>query len=102
MNTPKATWFAFAALSLLTSSCSAPPPSAGDQSAGATPAAVKAQDDTFKSGFPSQEQTQRLYDDADLNRAIQAYRFFYPNVSIAGLFAGFEASAPIDNRTFFA
>jgi hypothetical protein len=33
----------------------------------------------------------------DLNRAIQAYRFFYPNVSIAALFGGFEMFSP----TFF-
>jgi hypothetical protein len=101
MKTPTTTWLAVAALSVLLSSCSTPPP-AGDQAAAVSPAATaKALDDAFKSGFPSQEQTQRLYDDADMNRAVQAYRFFYPNVSIAALFAGFRAFAPIDNKTFF-
>src|SRR4029078_7452628 len=28
-------------------------------------------------GFPAPDEIQRLYDEADLNRAIQAYRFFY-------------------------
>jgi hypothetical protein len=51
-------------------------------------------------GFPAPDEVQRLYDEADLNRAIQAYRFFYPNVSIAGLFAGFEAVGAVDNKSF--
>ena len=29
-------------------------------------------------GFPTAETVQRAYDDADLNRAVQAYRFFSP------------------------
>lgn len=57
---------------------------------------------SFSGGFPSAETVKRAYDDADLNRAIQAYRFFYPSVSMAGLFNGFLASgAPIDNKTFY-
>ena len=42
-----------------------------------------AQEYAFKGGFPTPETVQQAYDDADLNRAIQAYRFFYPTVSIA-------------------
>ena len=45
---------------------------------------------SFERGFPTQDTVTRAYDDADLNRAIQAYRFFYPNVSVYGLLAGFE------------
>lgn len=30
----------------------------------------------FKGGFPIRDTPQRAYDDADLGRAIQAYRFF--------------------------
>lgn len=41
---------------------------------------------------PTPEAAQRLYDEADLNRAIQAYRFFFPNVSIAGMYAGFKSA----------
>jgi hypothetical protein len=37
----------------------------------------------------------------EVNRAIQAYRFFYPPVSMAGLFRGFENYGPIDNKTFY-
>ena len=31
---------------------------------------------TLESGYPSPETVQRAYDDADLNRAVQAYGFF--------------------------
>jgi hypothetical protein len=54
----------------------------------------------FPGGFPTAEAAQRLYDEADSNRALQAYRFFYPNVSIAGMFAGFEAIGAADNKAF--
>jgi len=52
-------------------------------------------------GFPAQEEIQRAYEEADLNRAIEAYKFFYPNVSIAGLFAGFDKVGFKDNQDFF-
>src|SRR5262245_49936673 len=42
---------------------------------------------TFAGGFPTQDTVTRACDDADLNRAVQAYRFFYPNVSVYGLLA---------------
>ena len=45
---------------------------------------------SFVGGFPTPDTVSRAYDDADLNRAIQSYRFFYPNVSVYGLLAGFE------------
>jgi hypothetical protein len=45
---------------------------------------------TFVGGFPTPETVTRAYEDADLNRAVQAYRFFYPNVSVYGLLSGFE------------
>lgn len=51
-------------------------------------------------GFPSSVETQRLYDDADLNRAIQAYRFFYPTVSGAAIFKGNEAVGLVANKVF--
>ena len=43
---------------------------------------------TFKGGFPTTETIQRAYDDADFCRAIEAYKFFYPTVSIAGTWKG--------------
>src|ERR1700755_419054 len=43
---------------------------------------------TFEGGFPTPETVQRAYDEADLNRAVQAYRFFYPSVSIMATWNG--------------
>src|SRR5262245_31751518 len=54
----------------------------------------------FEGGFPTNDTIQRAYNDADLNRAIQAYRFFYPNISLAGFLAGFETVGAVDNKSF--
>ncbi len=55
----------------------------------------------FTEGFPPGDTAQKAYDNAGLNRAIEAYRFFYPNVSIMGLFKGFEKIGAKDNQSFF-
>ncbi|HTO54744.1 MAG TPA: DUF1254 domain-containing protein [Myxococcota bacterium] len=57
-------------------------------------------DYVFKEGWPTPETTQKAYDDADLNRAIQAYKFFYPTVSGAAIFHGNREVGLIDNRVF--
>jgi hypothetical protein len=51
----------------------------------------------FEGGFPTPEAVQRAYDDADLNRAIQAYRFFFPTVSGLAIYRGSEAVGLIAN-----
>ena len=38
-------------------------------------------------GFTTAHDKQRFYDEADLSRAVQAYRFFYPTVSGTAIFA---------------
>ncbi len=42
----------------------------------------------FERGFPTPETTQRVRADADLQRALIAYRFWYPTVSVEGIFEG--------------
>jgi hypothetical protein len=42
----------------------------------------------FKGGFPTAKTVAKAYDDADLCRAIQAYKFFFPTVSIATTWDG--------------
>ena len=42
----------------------------------------------FERGFPAGDTAQRARDDADLQRAITAYRFWYPTVSNEGIFNG--------------
>jgi hypothetical protein len=53
----------------------------------------------FVGSFPTPETVTRAYYDADLNRAVQSYRFFYPNVSVYGLLAGFEPLGAKYNQT---
>lgn len=55
---------------------------------------------TFKNGFPTGETSQRAYDAADLNRAIEAYRFFYPTVSGAAILKGLKKVGIVPNRVF--
>ena len=54
----------------------------------------------FQGGFPTPETVQRAYDEADLVRAITAYRFFYPSVSMFAIYQGNLASGYVANRTF--
>jgi hypothetical protein len=55
---------------------------------------------TFDGGFPTPETVRRAYDDADLNRAIQCYRFFYPSVSFMGTWKGNLAGGVVPNKIF--
>ena len=50
--------------------------------------ASHAQDYKFDLGYPTPEASQRARDDADLQRAMTAYRFWYPSVSVEGIFNG--------------
>ena len=54
----------------------------------------------FERGFPTSDTAQKAYDDADLNRAVEAYRFFYPTVSGAALFKGNAKLGIIPNKVF--
>jgi hypothetical protein len=42
----------------------------------------------FKDGFPTPEAAQKARDDADYQRAVTAYRFWFPTVSCEGIFNG--------------
>ncbi len=42
----------------------------------------------FTGGYPSAEASTRARDDADFQRARVAYRFWYPTVSMEGIFQG--------------
>ncbi|HEY4286634.1 MAG TPA: DUF1254 domain-containing protein [Puia sp.] len=54
----------------------------------------------FVGGYPTSETIRRAYDDADLNRAIQAYRFFYATVSGEAIFKGNADIGVIPNKVF--
>jgi hypothetical protein len=54
----------------------------------------------FIGGYPTPETVQKAYDDADLNRAIMTYRFFYPSVSIVGTWEGNLKNGVVPNKVF--
>lgn len=54
----------------------------------------------FERGYPSGDTAQKAYDDNDLNRAIEAYKFFYPTVSGHAIFVGNEKVGIIPNKVF--
>jgi hypothetical protein len=53
----------------------------------------------FKQDFPTEEAAQKARDDADLQRAVTAYRFWYPTVSVEGVFNGMRQKGIEDNKT---
>lgn len=55
---------------------------------------------TFERGFPFADTAQKAYEDIDLNRAIEAYRFFYPTVSGSAIFKGNAKVGIIPNKVF--
>ncbi|HEY4212528.1 MAG TPA: DUF1254 domain-containing protein [Steroidobacteraceae bacterium] len=54
----------------------------------------------FERGFPLAQTAREAYDDADLNRAVQAYRFFYPTVSGAAIVKGNMEIGLVPNKVF--
>jgi hypothetical protein len=54
----------------------------------------------IEDGRPAAEPVQRAYDDADLARAIQANKFFYPTVSGAAIVKGNEQIGVVPNKVF--
>jgi len=54
----------------------------------------------FAGGFPTQQTVQRAYDEADFNRAVQAYRFFYPSVSIMATWKANLRAGMVANEVF--
>jgi hypothetical protein len=54
----------------------------------------------FVGGFPSTETVAEVYDQIDLNRAVSAYRFFFPSVSFYTVYKGNLQSGAVANSTF--
>lgn len=54
----------------------------------------------FERGYPADDTAARAYDATDLERAVEAYRFFYPTVSCAALFKGFTSVGLVPNKVF--
>lgn len=52
----------------------------------------------FVRGYPTAETIEKAYDDADLVRALGAYKFFYPTVSMYALWEGCKAAGLEENK----
>ncbi len=57
-----------------------------------------AQEPPFKGGFPPADEAQKARDEDDYQRAITAYRFWYPTVSCEGIFNGNREKGIKDNE----
>src|SRR5262245_44170551 len=58
-----------------------------------------AQEPPFKGGFPTDAEAQKARDEADYQRAITAYRFWYPTISCEGIFNGNREKGIKDNES---
>jgi hypothetical protein len=58
-----------------------------------------AQDPPFGGGFPPAEAAKNARDEADFQRAVTAYRFWYPTVSCEGIFNGNREHGLKDNES---
>jgi hypothetical protein len=54
----------------------------------------------FVGGYPTPDTVEQIYDDIDLNRAVQAYRLFFPSVSGLAIFDGNHSIGVIENQVF--
>ena len=54
----------------------------------------------FQRGFPVEDTAAQAYDDSDLNRAVESYKFFYPTVSGAAIVKGNEQIGVVPNKAF--
>ena len=61
-------------------------------------AAATADDAGFRAGYPTDTTAQRTRDDVDYQRALMAYRFWYPSVSLEGIFNGNRVAGIADNQ----
>lgn len=57
-------------------------------------------DEVVPGGYPTSEEVARVYDEIDLNRAIQCYRQFFPTVSGYMIFKGNDDLGLVLNKVF--
>lgn len=62
-------------------------------------AVAAAEQPPFQGGFPSADQAQAARDEGDYQRAVIAYRFWYPTVSCEGIFNGNREKGIQDNKS---
>ena len=55
----------------------------------------------FSRGFPTPTSAEAAHHDQDLRRALEAYHFFYPTVSMEGIVQGTRNAGAADNEAAF-
>ena len=53
----------------------------------------------FENGFPTVDSARTVQGEQEMRRALEAYRYFYPTVSLEGIFQGTRAAGAKDNET---
>src|SRR5262252_1739814 len=62
-----------------------------NSNASASSGSAAASEYTYEGGYPTSETVTRAKNESDLDRAVTAYRFWYPAISTAGIFAGLQS-----------
>jgi hypothetical protein len=73
-------------------------PAAPPGAAASRPAGDASTGYEFRNGYPTPATVQKAYDDADQSRAVEAYKFFFPTVSILGTWDGNIAAGTVPNE----
>jgi hypothetical protein len=61
--------------------------------------AVAREPSPFRGGFPTPDEARKARDEADYQRAVTAYRFWYPTISCEGIFNGNREKGINDNES---
>jgi hypothetical protein len=101
----KKTIFALAAVLLFFAACqpkNSPNGTSGsaDSVSAATSTKIDSSQYKFEGGYPTAATIQKAYDDADLTRAIEAYKFFYASVSGYAIVKGSIDAGLVPNKVF--
>ena len=54
---------------------------------------------TFEQNFPTEEAARRARDEGDFQRAIIAYRFWFPTITFEAIFEGLSESGVFENQS---
>ena len=65
----------------------------------AVAATTRAETYTYEQNFPTEEAARRARDDVDLHRAIIAYRFWFPTITLESIFVGLSECGVRDNQS---
>jgi len=56
-------------------------------------------ENTSHNNFPDFQDATRVHQEQKIRRALEAYRFFFPTVSVEAVFRGFRSVGAVDNRS---